>query len=553
MRSIRSKILILVISAILITVILLGGLGFGTVKSIGDKSSMMEMNLICDNGKTAIDSYLNSVEQTVEMFASYATTELQPIRVDSNNETEIYNHLNESRVIFHSVAKHTKGVLTYYYRFDPVYKLANTGFWYTRWDDTHFKSTPLTVIDEFDPDDTSHVGWFYQPMLAGEAIWMDPYFNSNLGKEMISYVAPVYQNKTFVAVAGIDIDYQTLADLVKDIKVYETGYAFLTDDEFKIVYHPTEEQQKEFEQVLAFAREIEENDDLTGDERPLVEYNYLGTEKMASVSTLSNGMKLFVVAPKDEIQSDWRILTGRVMMYGSIIALLFTAIAIVQSKRITGPLKKLTEAAQQVEAGNYDVEFTYDEDDEVGILTSSFKKLTNHLKLYISDLNSKVYKDSLTSVKNKGGFDIFAQKLNDQIRNSETDDVIEFAIIMFDCNNLKKINDNYGHEKGDIYLKTASRLISTTFAHSPVFRMGGDEFATVLQRDDFKNREALLETFDKNADEINKNAEDPWDGVSLAKGMVVYDPMRDDCVEDTLKLADDLMYRNKSIMKGEAV
>ena len=63
---------------------------------------------------------------------------------------------------------------------------------------------------------------------------------------------------------------------------------------------------------------------------------------------------------------------------------------------------------------------------------------------------------------------------------------------VFDCDNLKQINDQNGHDKGDIYIRAASQLICRVFAHSPVFRIGGDEFAVVLQNEDFINREDLI-------------------------------------------------------------
>ena len=120
---------------------------------------------------------------------------------------------------------------------------------------------------------------------------------------------------------------------------------------------------------------------------------------------------------------------------------------------------------------------------------------------------------------------------------------------MFDCNELKEINDAYGHDKGDLYLKTACRLICRVFQHSPVFRIGGDEFAVVLQNDDFKNREALIGQFEREKAEISASVENRWEEPRVAIGIAVYDPEVDGSISDTMRRADKNMYDNKRIGK----
>ncbi len=160
----------------------------------------------------------------------------------------------------------------------------------------------------------------------------------------------------------------------------------------------------------------------------------------------------------------------------------------------------------------------------------------------IRKLNRKVFVDALTSVRNKGAFDEYIQDMQKKIEQNE---LSEFAIGVFDCDDLKKINDRYGHDKGNEYLKVASRLICKTFQHSPVFRIGGDEFTVILQNDDYRNREALAEQFEQSRKEICDQAENSWDKVNVAMGIAAYDPEQDDSVNDTVNRADRLMYENK--------
>ena len=165
----------------------------------------------------------------------------------------------------------------------------------------------------------------------------------------------------------------------------------------------------------------------------------------------------------------------------------------------------------------------------------------------VDDLNKRVFVDALTSVRNKGAFSEYVQKIQDELDQNEA---LEFAIGVFDCDNLKKINDQFGHDKGDIYIKAASRLICTVFKHSPVFRIGGDEFAVVLQNEDFRNREELVKQFERERKELCASSENRWEEPRVAIGIAVYDPAFDESVTDTVHRADKTMYENKRTGKA---
>ena len=213
------------------------------------------------------------------------------------------------------------------------------------------------------------------------------------------------------------------------------------------------------------------------------------------------------------------------------------------TKRITRPLEQLTKAAGQVDQGNYDLDLSYDGDDELGRLTRSFRTLSENVKAHISDLNGQVFSDALTHVKNKGAFSIALEELQEQIDHGEQ--APEFAIGMFDCDSLKVINDKYGHVKGDIYLKTACNTICGVFKHCPVFRIGGDEFAVILQNADYHNMEKLIEQFDQTTNAIDASEVEPWEKVWISKGFSVFQPSKDSTAVGVMQCADKLMYENK--------
>ena len=167
---------------------------------------------------------------------------------------------------------------------------------------------------------------------------------------------------------------------------------------------------------------------------------------------------------------------------------------------------------------------------------------TSQGKKQIKNLSQRANYDALTSVRNKGAFDDYIENVQSRIDNGETADV---AICIFDCNNLKQINDEHGHDKGDEYIKNACHFICTTFRRSAVFRIGGDEFAAVLMGEDFLNRDTLFKVFNNEQEAISEAATDPWHQLRIAIGMSVYSSYTDNSLGDTIKRADDLMYEHK--------
>lgn len=555
LQSIRTKISLITMAAIVVSVLLIGGVGVLFIRNEGETGSDREMALLCDNNRKKLNQYMMGIGQSVDMLTLYAVNELNSealaesgvvgtqgygeAMAGRNRQSEqqaaldayMEQYAEKVEQVFRSAANYTKGVCAYYYCLNPEITSAYPGFLYTKIDTPDF--VPHDAVSVFDDS------------MDGSS-WLAPYFNTNLNLKMISYVAPIYKADTFVGVIGMDIGYETLVDQINSIQIYETGYACLIDAEGNVVYHPHLEagtRVDSFAHAMAEAKGSGENDVQS------FRCTYEGIEKKAVYTALENGLRLMIIVPASETSAAWFEMVKGFLLIGGAILLVFGIVITLTMQRIIEPLQTLTAASQRIAEGDYDVKLEYDKNDEVGILTRSFQRLVEHLKAYINDLNSKAYKDALTHVKNKGAFEIQLRKLEDLLHKGETGSPLEFAIVMFDCDFLKSINDQYGHANGDIYLQTGCKFICKLFAHSPVFRIGGDEFAAILQGQDFENRESLLQRFDEQVRQANAEAENPWEKVHISKGMAVYDPTVDLDVESVFNRADKDMYEEKARMK----
>ena len=163
----------------------------------------------------------------------------------------------------------------------------------------------------------------------------------------------------------------------------------------------------------------------------------------------------------------------------------------------------------------------------------------------IGNMSKEAYKDALTGIGNKSAYERKLKELNQSIDRGRKD----FAIVMTDANNLKMINDKFGHGAGDDYLKGCCHIVCEVFKHSPVFRIGGDEFVAVLTGEDFRMRNDKLKKLCETFEETYANTEaEPWERYSASIGMSEF-RVGDSKAEEVFKRADESMYEYKLAFK----
>lgn len=189
--------------------------------------------------------------------------------------------------------------------------------------------------------------------------------------------------------------------------------------------------------------------------------------------------------------------------------------------------------------------------------TENFLRYLEHLqraKVQVADMIGKVFamdeiahKDSLTGVKNKTSYVEKIAELDKKISAGEA----EFCIVMVDVNYLKRVNDTYGHEIGNTYLKNACRLTCSVFGAENVYRVGGDEFVVILAGDKVSLSKYFVAQFKSEMEhKLSNESLALWEKVSAAVGVAVYNPNKDKNADEVFKRADKEMYANKLAMKA---
>lgn len=538
-NSIQNKIILLILIGILFSSLTIGGLGIASFRAELDKSVVSTMNLTCQEKAEELNNTLGRIEQSSEVLAVLATNHIETFE-DLQDESYRNTYINHMRLAAYDIAINTKGAIGIYLRLDPEIAGPMEGFyWLVDNESGELELEENTNITQYESDDIEHVGWYYEPVEAGKAVWMEPYENQNINRDIISYAMPIYKESQLIGIVGMDIDWAYITSLVDEISLYETGYAFLIDESYNVVY------SKELESgtnITDFSDELQgiDKEELIRNDK-VYELTLKGKDKTVAFSILANGEYMAVAAPENEINANFNALVSRVVALALATGLIFVFITMQIAKTIIHPLKELDKAAQDIAHGNLDVDLNICSNDEVGTLAESLSETARQLKVKINYINSLAYSDKLTGVKNNTAYLQEVAFIKNDILQKKAD----FSVFVIDVNGLKYINDNFGHEVGNELIIKVTQMIAEVFGEENIYRIGGDEFAVILC--DFPEKEC--ERYEKAFDEIVENQKGKiW--VSASIGYATYNKKMDSTYESVFNRADEDMYDKKVRMKA---
>lgn len=269
----------------------------------------------------------------------------------------------------------------------------------------------------------------------------------------------------------------------------------------------------------------------------------------------------------------------RYLLYSLIAAMLagvilLTALRVWFGKRIIQPISLLEKAAGEFVdkcRSRADVDQLVVEQpkirtgDEIESLSNALSSLMGDVQNYAADLVSAgreintmketllkmdalAYRDSLTGAGNKAAYEKMKTRLDFEILSNRA----EFSLVMLDLNFLKKINDAFGHDRGNIYIKNMYQMVSSIFTESPIFRIGGDEFVVIAEDQEHEDCDKRIQVLKKRMSALlDDKSLEPWEKVSTAIGSASFISGTDLDVDSVFKRADISMYENKKEMHAE--
>ena len=538
MKSIQKKIILLILLAMIFSSVLSGGIGILRTTEAIDIESVEIMNLLCGEKAQELNSILAKIEQSTKILGEYAVDHYV------EDPEAFRSYVNELDALGLTVVSETDGAVAVYIRFCPELTGTNEGIFQVQNAFTkNFESYPLTDLTDlskYDQNDVETIGWYLIPINKAEPVWIEPYDNKIVGAYIISYVIPLYKEKKLLGVVGMDINFQSIMDECDNIRIYNTGGAFLTDHSFRIVHSKNFERGTQISS-LSDALDKALTSDMT-QKNVLYEYTVNDVRKKVAFRELQNGMYLAVTAPVSEIDQTKNRLTAQIVAISILIIFIFLFIAREMAKSIVKPLKELNEAAKEIANGNLDVSFDCESKDEVGMLADSLMETAHQLKLRIDYINNLAFVDKLTNIKNNTAYLRDIISIDERMQRED----FGFYVFVIDVNGLKKINDTYGHDYGNRLIINTANIIVRVFGYENTYRIGGDEFVVIVYGSTDIDSKSLTQNFES-------YLQQPVDHmiISAAIGVACYDIFIDNTFESVFKRADADMYKKKMEMKSE--
>lgn len=494
MKILQRKILVLVISSILISALVVMFTAFLNYDRILTENSEQIIQLMCSEKRQSIDEKLLNIEQGVHTIYCFAKDQITENENIWNDEILFSEHLGRVEDLMETVVQYTDGAVSVYYRISPAIKGGEQGIWMVQEESGAFVKNEVTDISSYDKTDIEHVGWYYIPVENGKETWINPYYNQNMEEEIISYVIPIVMDGEVLGVVGMDVVTSLLYANTKTVTVNETGYAFLMDSEGKFVYHPemkVDYSTAEFDSKHVYLYEKS----LLSNERQSVEsYQWNGIDKILTSQKLRNGMIFTVCVEEQEIKEPQQRMLLNTML----------VIALIMSVFVAGTVS------------------------------------------VINTIVKLMYIDGMTRVGNKNAY---MECVDTLYKCIEGKNQCDFSVMVVDINDLKKVNDTYGHDYGDLLIQNAAEILKKVWGKSFVYRTGGDEFVVIYSDVKKSILEEKLLLFEEEIKEYNRQNHRRELYLQIAIGMAVYDPETDKGYMDVFHRADNAMYLNKKEKK----
>ncbi|WP_051412139.1 methyl-accepting chemotaxis protein [Halonatronum saccharophilum] len=282
--------------------------------------------------------------------------------------------------------------------------------WYQDGNNDGYSIRQEEIPLEYFEDENRASSWYYNPIDAGRGLWSEPY-ETTYGKSttLISYTKPIYKDNVLIGVAGMDFFFEDIKEAIESIIVYDSGYAWLHNQNFDYLIHPELEGQNLLE---LGARDYEfMAERMLTKRNGVIEYDYEGEDKILGYATLVNDWILAIGPPIEEILRSINRTRNLLIILIILGVLISTFIGYIVSLKITNSLNLAVGQCEEMANGDFTrvlgEEWT-ERGDEIGALAQGFNKITFAMKDVITNISNNVenlsaYSEELSASGNQVG------------------------------------------------------------------------------------------------------------------------------------------------------
>ena len=486
MKSIRTTLILCMLLPIVIAFILLGGTLTVYMNNISITDGNTNMLSSAKQTAESVDSVLGLIEAKVNLLAMAGNILADEGKIIAKDMDYFQTYEKEMNTVVIKATEDIPGLVASYIRYDPFLTYGTSGTFFTDADnDGKPEAVTPTDLAAYDPSDMEHVGWFYTPLKNKKATWMEPYFNANINKTIISYVSPVYlQSGKDFGVLGVDFDFAYLNKLLDEHQKFHEKECFLLNAEGKILFHPDYTEGENFGEILGgkYKKVLAE---ILNKEEGYVNEGSAKNAVLLGYHALSNGWKIVITPSHKAIYGDIEILKNTLFIFISVYLLFMLALSVILGNRQARPILSLTKSVKKLSEGSLDEEIKVRSKNEIGALAKGLRQLVGQLKeyrLYIQEIT-----DSLNEMQD-GNLDI-------RLKNEYTGEFTKIKVALLD------LSDKLTGLIGNI------RISSDQVSSSAENVSAGAQNLTRGSMEQASSIEELSATINDISDRIRKNAE----------------------------------------------
>ncbi|MCR5640175.1 MAG: diguanylate cyclase [Lachnospiraceae bacterium] len=543
-RSFRTRLIALVVLLVFFTVMVLEVASIGLMYRLRVEDVEIMLQDQTYIRAEAMDNALQRAEMSVQILheqAEYGLQHRADILTDEKQQ-ETYRQMLSGMCM--NTVENTEGVIASYVYFDDRLPYSENTTFYVK----NAEELNRTIAPVGTPEDVEvGVGdWYYTSVERGTAGWIDPFYYIPYHTKVISYTIPLYLNDTCVAVVGMDMELEYFRELTADVRLYDSGFGFLLSPEREVLYHPSHPEGMTYDAIPeAYLPTVDYIFDSSMDSNNGI-WEIEGDRLWFTYTTLRNHMRMGTVVRELEVLKPVYAMVIRGFLVAIAVAFVAALLTIIVVRHMTRPLKELTLVAERMSRGDLSTPITFAGPDEFGQLASAFRVMKIKMQESMLNMSDLAYTDAMTGVNNKAAYKRDSEGIFETCRKNMED----FALVVVDVNNLKKVNDAYGHQAGDALIKGVATALVKVFGKRNTYRVGGDEFCILLRNcfsskidDDLMRLRNEIFVFSESHQQVFHEE------VTAAAGYSFYNRDGDTSIEMLYQRADERMYANKHEIK----
>lgn len=409
MKRVSSKIMFLIISCCIFTAFLIGGFslyqGSKFIKAEANSKLMyMSRSYANEFSQTfeKAESRVNSIHDTIT-----ATFDMDAFRKDPEY---LSKYIEDFDPIMKSyVSDNDKAMLGLYITFNPYLTSSPHELWYEDLglNGRFYKVSPATVkkyslnysenwaiypnTPEFMDPGNKAMGYLYETMKKRKPLWFDPYKELGLDVTAISFVMPIIIDDTVIGVAGMDLNFETIKKQIREMPVYDKGYAFLMNESADILVHPDDRSKINLKDIDK-ERYSSLQSKILKSPYGSFSYSHKTENEIISYSKLSNGWILALVSPHQEVFKPVRELSFVIVLLTLVGIVISISAAYLFSRKVSSTMDRAAAQLRYIEIGDFTQEIPEEllkSDDDLGHFIKSVHTLQNVIRDLIKTIETK--------------------------------------------------------------------------------------------------------------------------------------------------------------------